>query len=48
MNEKQIIANLHEQLSLWLKASTKKNKHQVYLETVKTLADAEQYLEQKA
>jgi hypothetical protein len=47
MNEKQLIADLYEQLSLWMKASKKKNKKEHYAETTKTLERAEKFLNQK-
>jgi len=44
MNEKQLIADLYEQLSLWMKASKKKNKWNYYLETAKVLKQAKEFL----
>ncbi len=44
VDEKQLIQDLHEQLSLWFKKSTKKDKSNAYACTVETLRKAESYL----
>lgn len=44
MNEKQLIAALHEQLAIWMKESQKKDKWNYYSETAKVLKQAEVYL----
>lgn len=43
-NEIELIKNLHEQLFLWLQNSRKKDKHQVYEVTGRTLRQAETLL----
>ena len=47
MKEKRLISALHEQLSLWMEASKKKDKWNYYSETVKILIEAEDYLREK-
>jgi hypothetical protein len=44
MDEKQLIAALHEQLAIWMKESKKKDKWNYYSITAKVLKEAEAYL----